>query len=387
MTTANAELAKTQDDEEASESGGSEPDVISLDDSRVAAFNESIASLTESVVSLSAAIEALDQRREVLLAKFEAKYRARSALLTPAAAEAERLWAQSEILALQGFRRVDGKDRERLEMMVAILVESVSDRFAFPGPRSDVNLVPAVSVVSIDLGAHRFPTRVEVALETLSLGDTENATADAGAVVISDTDLPDKAEFLTEAGQLRRTEGIAIPAQAVSVWARRLGNFVMLSVCITPDGLDAGQYAGDVYLLDPSLNPMKVHVEVTAQSVFINWLYVLLVLVPISALFYVWVNSRYTAGESPWKWSAFWKWLSENAVIALVVGFIAVWAALQGPFNNPTWGSSLVGSAAVIGVGLVAAMTAMTVVAGRARGHGIDSEDDGTDTQDEDAGT
>jgi hypothetical protein len=49
----------------------------------------------------------------------------------------------------------------------------------------------------------------------------------------------------------------------------------------------------------------------------------------------------------------------------LVVGFAAVWATLQVPFNNPTWGASWLTAAAVIGVGLVAAVTAMTVVAGR----------------------
>ena len=271
-------------------------------------------------------------------------------------------------------------DIEQLKTMVAILDESINGRFAFPAARSNVNLVPADPVVYIELGGHRFPTMVQVPLESVSLGIIEDATVlpdDAGTVLVSTGELPDKAEFLTSAGQLRRNEDISIPEHEVMVWARRMDTFVMLSVCVTPDGLDAGQYAGDVYLLDPSLNPTKVRVEVTAQSPFINWLYVLLFLVPASALFYVWVNSRYTAGESPWKWGPFWNWLSQNAVIALVVGFAAVWAALQGPFNNPTWGSSLVGAVVVIGVGLVAAMTAMTVVAGRADQKGIDSPDKG----------
>jgi predicted acyltransferase len=76
--------------------------------------------------------------------------------------------------------------------------------------------------------------------------------------------------------------------------------------------------------------------------------------------------------------------LKQNAVVAFVVGFAAVWATLQVPFNNRTWGSSLVNAAAVVGLGLVAAATAMTVVAGKVRGEDIDDPADQGDGEDQD---
>jgi hypothetical protein len=57
-----------------------------------------------------------------------------------------------------------------------------------------------------------------------------------------------------------------------------------MSICIEPDGLDPGLYAGEVYLVDPSLNPARISVELTAQSRWINWLYSLLIIVPALAL-------------------------------------------------------------------------------------------------------
>jgi hypothetical protein len=74
-----------------------------------------------------------------------------------------------------------------------------------------------------------------------------------------------------------------------------------MSICIEPDGLDPGLYAGEVYLVDPSLNPARISVELTAQSRWINWLYSLLIIVPALALAYVWITARYSAGQDPWK--------------------------------------------------------------------------------------
>ena len=148
--------------------------------------------------------------------------------------------------------------------------------------------------------------------------------------------------------------------------ARRLGSVLLLDVCITPDAeLDAGQYTGDVYLVDPSINPVRIPVEVTAQSRLINYLYLLLVLSPVIAFGYIWTTGRISAGATPWSSKEFWKWTGQNFIICFAVGFAAVWATLQVPFNNQTWGSSVLSAAAVVGVGLVAAVTAMTAVAGR----------------------
>ena len=136
-------------------------------------------------------------------------------------------------------------------------------------------------------------------------------------------------------------------------------------------------YAGDVYIVDPSLNPAKVHLEVAAQSTWIFWLYSLVLFLPLLALAYLWITARISAGEDPWNLRHLMRWSRINVVAALVVGFTAVWATLQVPLNNQTWGSSVLNAVAVIGVGLVAAVTAMTVVAGkvvRERDSGGDAE-------------
>jgi predicted nucleic acid-binding Zn-ribbon protein len=363
--------------------------LIAALNARIAGLNESIASLTATVGSTNDAVDDLVQREDLVRERFEAKYRARTALLSPMEREAEKVFIESEPQAV-------GDDHALLVTKIEVLDEFIDasghrdageSAQVFIAPRSSANLVPAVPVVKIDLGAHRYPTRVEVALESLGVGTAEEATNQSGntdTLVASTVELPDQVEFFAEAGQLRRDEGIAIPAPQVSVWARRLGSAVMLSICVTPDGLDAGLYTGDVFLVDPSLNPTKVHIEIAAQSVFINWLYMLLLVVPAITLGYVWIKGRDTAGKNPWRMRPFLRWLKQNAVVAFVVGFAAVWATLQVPFNNRTWGSSLVNAAAVVGLGLVAAATAMTVVAGKVRGEDIDDPADQGDGEDQD---
>jgi len=98
-----------------------------------------------------------------------------------------------------------------------------------------------------------------------------------------------------------------------------------------------------------------------------GWLYVLPFLLPIAAFCYLWVTARLSAAEDPWDKKAFFKWASENFVLLFVVGFAAVWASLQLAFTDTSWGSSLVGAAAIVGGGLVASVTAMTAIAGKVR--------------------
>jgi predicted nucleic acid-binding Zn-ribbon protein len=370
---------------------------ISTRNEQIAALSEEIGSLTEAIstldaeiTTLSADIDALVRRETALETTIEAKYLARSAMLTVDDRTSETRQARTALVEKNeelGTVREAGGDRQRVDALSAdielleLRIVSLNDPIwsletesdddisgAYLPPRSDVNLVPAVPVSHINLGSHRATSKVEIVLASASFGAADNAstTAEDGvAAVTPNVELPDKAEYFTEVGQFGRSEGRAIPTEQISVWARRVGTLVIMSVCIEPDGLHPGMYAGDVYLVDPSLNPTRVRVEVTAQSRWINGLYLLLFILPGLALAYVWITARYSAGQDPWKKSHWWAWFRQNSVAVLVVGFAAVWATLQVPFNNPTWGTSWLTSAAVIGVGLVAAVTAMTVVAGR----------------------
>ena len=384
---------------------------------RIVEHSEATGSLTESVTVLNADIAILDaeintltQKEAALEATFEAKYLARSAMLTTEARATELQQVRSELEELGPAEAVEDDlplhealiDEIRLlDLMDAslsdpiwFLASGLEDDIAgaYLPPRSDVNLVPDVPVSRINLGSHRTTSKVEIILATASFGSADNSSTAAQegvAVVTPNVELPDKAEFFTEVGQFGRSQGGAIPPEQISVWARRVDTFVIVSVCIEPDGLHPGMYAGDVYLVDPSLSPTRVHVEVTAQSRWINFLYLLLILLPALALAYVWITARYSAGQDPWKGSHWWAWFRQNSVAVLVVGFAAVWATLQVPFNNPTWGTSWLTSAAVIGVGLVAAVTAMTVVAGRvvAERESDDDPDDGAKAETDEVGS
>jgi len=380
---------------------------------RIVEHSKTTGSLTESVTVLHADIAILDAdidtltRREAALeATFEAKYLARSAMLAPEARATALQRVRSELDVTRNELGPAEAVADELPLLEELIDEirlldlmeaSLSDPIwflasgleddisgAYLPPRSDVNLVPDAPVSRINLGSHRTTSKVEIILATASFGAADSsstAAQDGVAAAIPNVALPDKAEFFTEVGQFDRSEGGAIPPEQISVWARRVDTFVIVSVCIEPDGLHPGMYAGDVYLVDPSLSPTRVHVEVTAQSQWINFLYLLLILLPALALAYVWITARYSAGQDPWKGSHWWAWFRQNSVAVLVVGFAAVWATLQVPFNNPTWGTSWLTSAAVIGVGLVAAVTAMTVVAGRvvADRQSDDDPDDGAE--------
>lgn len=256
------------------------------------------------------------------------------------------------------------------------MVSQQNDSADFILPGSRMNLVPRSPVVRMGLGSRRDPSRVEVVLENSLPSDVTGSAADSTAS--SDTgasaiELPDRAIYFSEAGQLRRPDDVAIPPEQINVWTRRVGSVAVMSVCVMPEGLDPGLYVGDVHLVDPSLNPVRVQVEIAAQAEYMFVLYALLLLSPLFAMVYVWATARFHAEQNPWDGRAFNNWFSRNAVIALVVGFGAVWASLQVPFNNPTWGASLIPAAAVIGVGLIAAATVMTAVVGPVVGDHIDS--------------
>jgi hypothetical protein len=259
------------------------------------------------------------------------------------------------------------------------------DDSKFSPPRSAVNLTPNIPVSKVSLGSDRDSRRVEIVLSSeLDTTAVDSETDAAQSSEEQDAELPDVVELLSITGQFRRSEGVEIPADQMEVWTRRISAVrAVMTVCITPgDQLDAGSYTGNVFLVDPAVNQMTVAVEIKAQSHIINFLYGLLIISPILGFLYVWATARYTAGAEPWKWDPFWNWFEQNFILAFALGFAAVWATLQVPFNNPTWGSSVLNAAAVIGVGLVAAVTAMTAVTGVVVGDSIDKESPKTESSD-----
>jgi prefoldin subunit 5 len=358
----------------------------------IGALKEEIASVTETKRSLDEAIDALNQSRAAVEARLRAKNLALGAILYEKQNEA--VLARSELKSkkaelAKAERGEDGKQITELSNDIASLEEEVvsladpfwsgeqslsQDAGHYLPPRSNANLVPKTAVARIDLGSVRHPGRVEIVFDNANAvaADASTVSAAGGETDVTSLELPDKATYFTEAGQFRRSTGPEISSDKIQVWTRRMGTFAVMSVCITPGGLDAGMYEGDVYVIDPSMSPSRVHVELAAQAEYMNLVYALLVISPIVALVYVWAKSRHSAGVYPWDKRAFVRWVRLNGMLAIVVGFIAVWATLQVPFNNPTWGSSLLNAAAVIGVGLVAAVIAITAVAGTVRGEGID---------------
>ena len=337
--------------------------------SQIATLDTQIATLDTQIATLDTRLEELKQEEQVLSDVTESVNAPSDATTEQKMdVQAEREVAEENLSSLQLQR--DQKD-------AALTRAETGDASKFTPPRSSVNLTPNNPVSKISLGSDRDARRVEVILSS-ELG-TSAADSESDAEQPSQeqsAELPDVVELLSITGQFRRSEGVEIPSDQMEVWTRRISSVrAVMTVCITPgDQLDAGNYTGDVFLVDPAVNHVTVPVEIKAQSHIINILYGLLIISPILAFVYVWATARHAAGAEPWDWNSFWNWTEKNFILAFALGFAAVWATLQVPFNNPTWGSSVLNAAAVVGVGLVAAVTAMTAVTGVVRGAGIDKE-------------
>ncbi len=281
-----------------------------------------------------------------------------------AALDDEIALLEAEIATLKA-EKTDKQDARRRAEAARVAEEPPFDPDGYSPQPTSLNLQPQDPVAVITVGSDRDPKRAEIVLEQVNPTTSDEAESTGPEPTAQ---LPTKPTYLVNALQFQRSNGLEIPAEDIHVWARWAGPVVVLDVCVDPDArLDPGRYTGDVYLIDPTLNPVRIAVEVTAQSTWINWLFVLLLLSPLAAFGYVWVISRHSAGVTPWKSDEFKEWASQNFVLCFAIGFAAVWATLQVPYNNPTWGSSVIGAAGVISVGLVAAVTAMTAVAGRVR--------------------
>jgi hypothetical protein len=239
--------------------------------------------------------------------------------------------------------------------------------------RSDLTFVPDVAVAKIHFGSTRNAKRVEIALvaqnETQDLVEAGDESSEPSSAV-----LPDTFWFRAETDQLRRNSGLEIPADEVTTWARRFGDQIFLSVCIEPSSaLDAGKYIGSAHIADPSVRPISVPIEITAQTSLISWILLALVFSPVMAFLFVWIKFRHSANSDPTLFTdPFWRWAKANFILAYVLGFAAVWATLQVPLSNETFGDSVVKAAAAVGVTLVAAVGAITPVIGRVRGEEVD---------------
>ncbi|MGI9612727.1 MAG: metalloregulator ArsR/SmtB family transcription factor [Acidimicrobiales bacterium] len=301
-------------------------------------------------------------------------------------ASIDRQLHASEIEELKGDEAQLEEDNKMLQgdqdqresdviLATAISKADITSAAATASPiRSSANLQPTKPVALIEFGADREPQRVEIAFESSDFVTSE-AEPTTAASEVKAVELPERAVYFTAPGQLSRPDGTEIYPNQIFLWARRLGPTILMSVCISPEAnLPAGRYEGNVYLVDPSLDSVKVPVQVTAQFKWIDLLYYLLPILPLLALLYVWYIGRVAAEESPWDTEPFIRWLKINFVLLFAIGFASVWATLQVAFTNPTWGSSLFGAAAVAGGSLVAAVTAVTAVAGRVRGHSIDHD-------------
>lgn len=267
------------------------------------------------------------------------------------------------------FRRVESQTEDLVERLKKAGIDP-PDTETLPFEGSAVNLQVANSIDPLRFDSDRGSKRQEIILSGSDrlVAEQSVTTEDDGRG--TEQRLPNKATYVTDIGQLVSDDFDEIARSDVEVWARRVGPDVLLSVCIDPRSeLKAGSYKGMAYLVDPSLNTVQIPLEITAQFQWIDSLYFLLLVFPLVAMVYVW----YTFNQSsPFKPDALMRWVKNHFVVLYGIGFASVWAALQVAFNNPTWGSSLFSSVAVIGGGLVAAVTAMTTIAGRS-GVGDDS--------------
>jgi chemotaxis protein histidine kinase CheA len=250
----------------------------------------------------------------------------------------------------------------------------------FSAPRSTVSFDSDVAVAKIHFGSTRNAKRVEIRLtpqtDVAGAGTPTEESADQAATA----PLPDTNWFVADTDQLRRNSGLEIPAAQVTTWARRFGDQVFLSVCVNPSSaVDAGKYVGSIHIVDPTMRQVSVPIEITAQSVLINWILWTLLIAPVLAFLFVWIKLRHAANEdssllvneedkgvalSP----PFKKWIQSNFILAFVVGVGAVWATLQVPLSNETFGDSVIKAAAAVVVTLIAAVGAITPVVGKVRG-------------------
>jgi hypothetical protein len=200
--------------------------VISTRSEQIASLSEEVGSLTEAITTLTVDIGTLDdemaslaRREAALVATIEAKYLARSAMLSTDGRKAELAQARAdlgiwtaELLVIEDI----GAGRSQsdaiishigvLDLRIATLIEPVwaldsesNDGIsrAYVTPQSDVNLVAAIPVSRVNLGSHRETSKVEVVLTSASIGASEESSAEAvesGATVAPNVELPDKAQ-------------------------------------------------------------------------------------------------------------------------------------------------------------------------------------------------
>jgi chemotaxis protein histidine kinase CheA len=360
-----AAVEKADADATAARAAASAPDATEADEAEAAAAEEAakeaLAAATDAAAAVIASSTAADNKATEAAAA--------TAAAAAATAELEAVEAQldQKIAALEYAQTAEPGD-------------PAAAARKFSAPRSTVSFDSDVAVAKIHFGSTRNAKRVEIRLTPQTEVAEGGATNEQAAEQAATAPLPDTYWFVSDTDQLRRNSGLEIPADQVTTWARRFGDQVFLSVCIDPtSAVDAGKYEGSIHIVDPTMRQVSVPIEVTAQSVLINWILWTLLIAPVLAFLFVWIKLRHAANEDssllvnvadkgvslapPFK-----KWIQSNFILAYVVGVGAVWAALQVPLNNVTFGDSLIKAAAAVVVTLVAAVGAITPVVGKVRG-------------------
>jgi hypothetical protein len=287
------------------------------------------------------------------------------------AARADLDRVHDEFASLQGLIR---NKNAAMWRAIRATPDNIASRPFVTLQRSDLTFAPDEATAKIHFGSSRNAKRVEVAFTAQEVDRTGSEAAMASSAdgdPVTSSGLPEAFWFSAHTDQLRRSSGLTIPASDVTTWARMFGDRIFLSVCVDPDErLDAGRYEGSAYIADPSLSGIAVPVEVTAQTSLINWTLWTLLISPVLAFMFVWVKLRHAAAaDASFDSADFTSWIRQNFVLSYVLGFGAVWATLQVPLNNETFGDSFAAAAAAIGVTLVAAVGAITPVVGRVVDH------------------
>ncbi len=271
---------------------------------------------------------------------------------------------------------------EALENTSSSALDGVGDRtFGLEDPGSPISLeVRSPESALVEFGSSRKPKRVQIVVEPIrATSDGETQQVDTAATGT----LPLVPEFRVEIRQFARGNNLEIPPNALQAWAVRQGNQIVVDLCITPSadraspvedgdagksegqsfGMDPGRYKGTVVITDSRFTPLVIPVEVTAQWHQMTDLAALLIFSPIAAVLFVYLKLRHSAAQT-WSWPNLRWWLAHNLALALIVGFAATYATIRVAFTSPTWGESVVESAAVVGATLVAAVGAITTLAG-----------------------
>lgn len=255
----------------------------------------------------------------------------------------------------------------------------------------------------LHFGRSRKPRSITI---PLAMSAPEDTQVDVAPTPL----LEDGTQLATRARSFERSDGAAIPAEAIFTSATVVGNQVDLAVCIQPmdppDGRDAavtdtgvvqtaalqhtatggsamttrywdlapGTYIGSVAVLDPRVAPLTVQVAVTRS--FVRWWSVVAIAVLSAMAGVVWLYLLRTTEEvdpddAPFGRWHFTKWLSRReTVISIATGLVGVSAVYTGTYlRAPDWGASSTAFLGFVGAAFTAFITGATAGSLAKRSH------------------